>query len=421
MTRSLADWLAHLERLHPKTIDMGLERVRGVWARMAAGARPAFPLITVGGTNGKGSTCAFLECMLRRAGYRTASYTSPHLLRYNERVRLDGRAVDDARLCAAFEQVERQRADTALTFFEFGTLAAMQVFVEAGVDVAVLEVGLGGRLDAVNLFDADVAVITSIGIDHIEYLGPTRESIGHEKAGIYRAGRPAVCGDRDPPATLLAHAARIGARLLRAGVDYDVEAHERHWDYLSAERSRRGLPWPALTGRIQLSNAATAITALDALRERVPVDTGALRRALVEVELPGRFQVLPGRPCVILDVSHNPDAARHLAGNLAEQGRFGATLAVLGMLRDKDIDGVVRHLLPVVQAWFVATLGGPRGADAGRLRQSILAAAPQARVSAFDSPAEAFAAARAMAQPDDRIVALGSFLTVADILAHLQR
>lgn len=419
--RSLADWLAHLERLHPKTIDLGLARVRGVWLRMQASTGPKFPIITVGGTNGKGSTCAFLECMLRCAGYQVASYTSPHLLRYNERVRLQGQPVEDARLCAAFEVVEAARGDTALTFFEFGTLAAMQVFVEAQVEVAVLEVGLGGRLDAVNLFDSDVAVVTSIGIDHVDYLGPTRESIGFEKAGIYRAGAPAICGDRDPPAPLLEQAQRIGARLQRIGIDYDIAVQERQWSYLGKEVQRKGLPWPALTGRIQLSNAATAMAALDTLRGRLPVDMGAVRRALVEVALPGRFQVLPGRPCVILDVSHNPDAARQLAGNLAEQEGFTNTFAVLGMLRDKDIEGVVRQLLPVVDRWFVASLTGPRAADAQRLRQVVMSIAPASQVSPFDSPAEALVAACSIAEADDRIVVLGSFLTVADVLDYLQR
>ncbi len=414
----LGDWLAHLERLHPKTIELGLARVESVWARL--GLSIAFPIITVGGTNGKGSTCAFLECILRCAGYRVASYSSPHLLRYNERVRLDGMAVEDDALCAAFARVEAARGETPLTFFEFGTLAAMQMFVEAGVDVAVMEVGLGGRLDAVNLFEPSCAVVTNVGIDHIDYLGPTRASIGFEKAGIFRPRKAAICADRDPPARLLQHAHSIGADLRMIGSHFDCQAHPGHWDFLSASGHRKGLPWPALRGRMQLTNAATALAALDALRDRLPVDMGAVRRALVEVELAGRFQVLPGRPAVVLDVAHNPDAAHQLTENLAEHGKFAATFAVLGMLRDKDMKGVMQQLAAVTQRWFLADLSGPRAASAEQL-QRVLTSIGDAARSSYASPAEAFEAARSIAQADDRIVVFGSFHTVAEVLEHLHR
>ncbi|MFN0315967.1 MAG: bifunctional tetrahydrofolate synthase/dihydrofolate synthase [Burkholderiales bacterium] len=404
--------------MHPKTIELGLARVQSVWARM--GLAVPFPLITVGGTNGKGSTCAFLESMLRCAGYRVASYSSPHLLRYNERVRIQGRPVDDETLCAAFGKVEAVRGSVPLTFFEFGTLAAMQVFADAAVDVAVMEVGLGGRLDAVNLFEPSCAAVTHIGIDHVEYLGPTRESIGFEKAGIFRQGVAAICADDDPPATLTAHARATGADLKLIGRDFGCGAQAGHWDYWSWRGQRKGLPWPALRGRVQLTNAATAMAVLDALHERLPVDMGAVRRGLVDVELAGRFQVLPGQPVVVLDVAHNPGAAQRLVENLADHGKFASTLAVLGMLKDKDIEGVVAQLAPVVDRWFLADLSGPRAATAQRLAQALAGAGAE-RYSLHASPAEAFATAESVAQPGDRIVVSGSFYTVADVLALLGR
>ena len=384
------------------------------------GISVAFPIITVGGTNGKGSTCAFLESMLRCAGYGVATYSSPHLLRYNERVRLHGKPVDDDALCAAFDKIETARGSTPLTFFEFGTLAAMQVFVDAGVNVAVMEVGLGGRLDAVNLFQPSCAVVTNIGIDHVDYLGPTRASIGFEKAGIFRPGAVAICADEDPPNTLTEHARHIGADLRSIGRDFGFEAHPGHWDYRSWRGQRKGLPWPALRGRVQLSNAATAMAALDALHAQLPVDMGAVRRGLVEVELAGRFQVVPGRPVVVLDVAHNPGAAQRLAENLGDQGKFASTIAVLGMLKDKDIEGVVRQLVPVIDRWFLADLSGPRAAPALRLAQALRSMGIE-RLSVHPCAAEAYAAAESVAQADDRIVVFGSFYTVADVLTLLRR
>ncbi|MSQ58224.1 MAG: bifunctional tetrahydrofolate synthase/dihydrofolate synthase [Betaproteobacteria bacterium] len=415
---TLADWLAHLERLRPKTIELGLARVQSVWARM--GITVTFPILTVGGTNGKGSTCAFLESMLRCAGYAVASYSSPHLLRYNERVRVRGKAVDDETLCAALRKVEAARGSVPLTFFEFGTLAAMQVFVDAAVEVAVMEVGLGGRLDAVNLFQPSCAAVTQIGIDHVDYLGPTRESIGFEKAGIFRPGVVAICADDDPPASLTEHARAIAADLKLTGQDFGWRAQAGQWEYWSWRGQRKGLPWPALRGRIQLANAATAMAVLDALHERLPVDMGAVRRGLVEVELQGRFQVLPGQPVVVLDVAHNPSAARRLAENLADQGKFSSTMAVLGMLKDKDIEGVVAQLASVADRWFLADLSGPRAATAQRLARALESAGAQ-RHSSHASPAEAFATAESVAQAGDRIVVSGSFYTVAGVLALLGR
>jgi len=419
MRRTLEDWLVHLERLHPKTIELGLGRVEKVWEKLRA--EPGFPIITVGGTNGKGSTCAFLECMLRSASYRVGCYTSPHLLRYNERVRVHGEPISDEAMGAAFARVEAAREDSPLTFFEFGTLAAMDVFINQQVEVAVLEVGLGGRLDAVNLFEPSCAVVTNIGIDHVDYLGTTRESIAFEKAGIFRPHKPAVCADRDPPTRLLNHAKEIGADLKLIGTDFDHQAQNGQWDFRSWSVSRKGLPWPALRGRIQLTNAATALAALDLLRDQLPVDMGAVRRGLVEVELAGRFQVLPGRPVVVLDVAHNPHAAQRLAENLKDMGSFSSTIAVLGMLKDKDIEGVIRQMVPMIDRWFLADLSGPRAASAQRLSEALPATSDSATLKLFSSPAEAFATAESIAQPDDRIVVFGSFYTVAEVLKLLGR
>jgi dihydrofolate synthase/folylpolyglutamate synthase len=419
LPETLADWLAYVERVHSRPIDLGLERVRRV--QSALGQWQSFPVIVVGGTNGKGSTCAMLESVLRCAGYRVGLYTSPHLLRYNERVRVDGQAVSDAELIRAFAEVEQAREGTALTYFEFGTLAAWQVFARQGLDAAILEVGLGGRLDAVNVFDAECAVITSVDLDHMEYLGPTREDIGFEKAGIFRAGRPAVVGDPAPPGRLLGHARGIGADLRLLGTDFGFTAEKGQWQYWSrsagAVQRRSGLAWPALRGANQLLNAATAIAALEAVAGVLPVAMQDLRRGLMEVELPGRFQVLPGRPAVVLDVAHNPQAARVLASNLGDMAFFPCTWAVFGMLRDKDIAAVARAMRGHVDRWLACTLDGPRGADAGALTFALReAGVPDAAMERFDSPAEAFVSARGRAGQDDRILAFGSFLTVAAIM-----
>ena len=326
---TLADWLAYLEELHPQAIALGLERVLRVARNL--GIATGFPIITVGGTNGKGSCCAMLEAILRQAGYRTGCYTSPHLVRYNERVRIDSLEVADDVLCRAFEKIEGARNDITLTYFEFGTLAAMLAFIEAGVDVAILEVGLGGRLDAVNIFDADCALIASVDLDHQDYLGDTREAIGFEKAGILRSGRPAVCADAEPPDSLVNHAREIGADLMVIDRDFGFVAEPQQWRYWGPGGKRHGLPHPALRGAFQLGNAAGCVTALDSLRARLPVTAQDLRSGLLHAEVAGRFQVLPGRPMVILDVAHNPHAARALAANLASMPAGGRVLAVFAM------------------------------------------------------------------------------------------
>jgi len=420
--RTLDAWLTYLETLHPKAIAMGLDRIVAVAQRMSI--RIDCAVITVAGTNGKGSTCAMLETIYRRAGFRTALYTSPHLIRFNERVRIDASEASDEALTGAFETVEAAResgdADavaTPLTYFEFSTLAALLLFSEARLDVLILEVGLGGRLDAVNLIDADVAVITSIDIDHVDYLGTTREDIGREKAGIFRPAKRAVCGDPNPPQSLLDHAAAIGAPLWRIGRDYGYAAEGAQWRYEGPGGARYGLPFPALRGAHQLGNAATALAAVDALRERLPVSAGAVREGLVHVELAGRFQVLPGRPAIVLDVAHNPQAARALADTLSTMGYFPRTLGVFGMLADKDIDAVVTALAPRIDAWYVAPLPGPRGASSARIEAALTDGGVAERsIRAFADIGQAFDAARNDANETDRIAAFGSFLTVAAAL-----
>ncbi|OIP07754.1 MAG: bifunctional folylpolyglutamate synthase/dihydrofolate synthase [Betaproteobacteria bacterium CG2_30_68_42] len=417
MSRSLGEWLAHAGRLHPRAIDLGLDRVAQV-ARLL-GMRAAAPVITVGGTNGKGSTCAMLERVLRCAGYRTGLYTSPHLLAYNERVRICGEPAADAVLCSAFEVVEAARGEVPLTYFEFGTLVAMQAFAAASPEVLILEVGLGGRLDAVNLFDPDCAVLAAIDLDHAEYLGATRDAVGREKAGILRAGRPAILGDPDPPASLIAHGEAIGAGMLRLGVDFGYLADRGQWQYWSRRdggiRRRSGLAHPALRGRHQLANAATAIAALEAVELRLPVAMQDIRRGLAEVEWPGRFQVVPGRPLLVLDVAHNPQAAAALAESLGEMGFHPQTWAVFGMMKDKDVRGVVERMKARVDCWLAATLPPPRGARAEEL-EAVLTRFGVGDVKRFASPALALAHARGQAGRDDRIVAFGSFVTVADVM-----
>jgi dihydrofolate synthase/folylpolyglutamate synthase len=410
---TLQQWLEYIERQHPQAIALGLERVDEV--RRALALAPAFPVITVGGTNGKGSVCAMLEAMLHHAGYRVGCYTSPHLLRYNERVRIGREEAGDEELARAFAAVERARRAIPLTYFEYGTLAAVWLFVERSVEVAVLEVGLGGRLDAVNAFDPDCAVVTTVDIDHVEYLGPDREAIGYEKAGIFRAGRPAVCADPEPPQRLLEHAARIGARLFRIGTDFGFRPRGPHWEYWGPRGVRGALPQPALRGAFQLGNAAAAITALECLHERLPVSAQDVRAGLLQAHSPARFQVLTGRPAVILDVAHNPQAARALAANLAAHATGGRTLAVFAMLRDKDIGGVITAVAPQVDHWFVAGLPGPRGTSAHDLAARLRAAGIE-RVTAATDVAAAYAQACDMAAENDRILVFGSFHTVAAVM-----
>ncbi len=431
--RTLEDWLAHLEGLHPRGqagIELGLDRVRRV--KDVLGQTQHCPVIIVGGTNGKGSTCAYLENIIDRAGYRVGCYTSPHLLAYNERVRVSGKPVGDDALCAAFARVEAARLQAgpvALTYFEFGTLAAWEVFATARVEAAILEVGLGGRLDAVNVYEPDVSVVTTVALDHVDWLGPDRESIGYEKAGIYRAGRPALCADPNPPQSLLAHAAAIGTDLRLIGRDFGFEraAGEgnesrlqwRWWCRSGDQLLRRTLAYPGLRGPTQLYNAAVALAALDALADKLPVTMQAIRPGLIETELPGRFQVVPGKPAIVLDVSHNPQAIKVLADNLSSMGFFDRTHAVVGMLNDKDIAGALQPLKDRVDIWHVAALGGPRGTSAATLAAIIADCRLGGEVICYESAQSAMQAAKGVAAESDRIVAFGSFYTVAGALAAL--
>ncbi len=413
--RTLSKWLEYIERIHPKSIELGLERVTAVKRRLALELEAT--IVTVAGTNGKGSTCAMLESVLLAAGYRVGLYTSPHLLRYNERVRINGTPVGDEGLCAAFARVEVARDGVPLTYFEFGTLAAWIVFAGAPLDVLILEVGMGGRLDAVNAFDADCAVVTSIAIDHTDYLGDTREEIGLEKAGVLRAGRPAIVADPEPPASVIEHARAIGADLQRLGREFGYVSEPGQWTFWGRRGRRAGLAHPALRGACQLWNASACLAALDALAEQLPVGMDDVRKGLATVQCPGRFQVLPGRPAVVLDVAHNPQAAAMLAQNLADMGSYPATHAVFGMLGDKDIEGVCAALKGRLSAWYAATLTGARGAQAATLAKAIRATDARAEVGLFDSPRSAFESAYKRAAENDRILVFGSFYTVAEVMA----
>lgn len=382
--------------------------------------RPPFAVITVAGTNGKGSTVGFCDAALRAGGYRVGAYTSPHLVRYNERVCVAGEPVDDTALCDAFARVEACRGDISLTYFEFGTLAALEVFRARGIDIAVLEVGMGGRLDAVNGVDPDVAVVTSIGIDHTAWLGPDRETIAVEKAGIFRAQRPAVCSDADPPAAIAAAAARVGADLKQLGRDFHIEREPHGWTLRQPDKARAGLPYPVLRGDHQLNNAAGALVALDAIGDRFPLAQAALRAGLLGARVQGRFQVWPGQPVVILDVAHNPAAAAALARALTQHKLSGRTHAVFGMLLDKDIVAVVDAIASCIDRWYLTSLSGPRAASADQLQAALTQAGVSQPVERFAEPAAAFAAARRAAAPADRIVVFGSFYTVGGILPALE-
>jgi len=423
---TLSDWLQYLESIHATAIDMGLERVREVAARMNQ-ELPGVKFV-VGGTNGKGSTCSMLESILLAAGYKVGLYTSPHLIDFNERARVNGQIASDEALIEQFIAVEAARGETSLTYFEFTTLAILRLFSQSRLDAVVLEVGLGGRLDAVNIIDADCAVVTSVDLDHIEYLGDTREKIGFEKAHIYRAGRPAICADPVPPQSLLDYVEQIGADLWLFSRDYNYSGDRQQWAYGGREQRRSALAYPALRGANQLLNASAALAALESVRDRLPVPQQAVRLGLLQASLPGRFQILPGQPTVILDVAHNPHAAAVLAQNLDNMGFHPYTYAVFGMLNDKDLAGVLAKLGTRIDHWFCAGLPGPRGGSGEHLAERVAAGLPAAPagaeapgVSAYPDPAQAFAAARERAGENDRIVVFGSFLTVASVLQSLGR
>lgn len=423
MSRSLSEWLTYQESVNVRSIELGLERVRAVWQRMGASA-PARRVVTVGGTNGKGSTVALLEAMLRAGGRRVGCYTSPHLRHYNERVRIDGADAEDDALVAGFERIEAARGDTPLTYFEFGTLVALDLFARAGLDVAILEVGLGGRLDAVNIVDADIAVITTVDLDHMDWLGPDRDSIGREKAGIARAGRPAIVGETDPPAGLLDALAACGARVERRGRDFSVQRHAHGWRWTHRDGTALELPDPALAAPVQYANAAAAVAALHALdgldvNGESPLELGRVAAAGLRVaQVPARLQPLGGDPALFVDVGHNPQAARALAEWLDAQPP-ARTHAVYGALSDKDVAGVIAALGGRIAHWHLAGLerDTPRGLPAAALAETLRRALPGADFDAHAGVAQALAAARAAAAPGERILAFGSFFVAAAVLA----
>ncbi len=425
---TLDAWLAHLEAAHPVGIDMGLTRIGKV--KDALGFKFDCPVITVGGTNGKGSTCAIIESILLRAGFRVGCHTSPHLLMFNERARIDGVDATDAELLPYFEAVEKARASlpesVSLTYFEFTTLAILHLFASRGLDTVILEVGLGGRLDAVNIVDTDCAVVTSIDIDHTEYLGDTREKIGFEKAGIFRPGKPAICGDPQPPQSLIDHALAIGADLWLVGRDFHYEAQpgseRQQWSYHGREQKRSALAYPALRGGHQLINTSAGLAALETLCDRLPVTAQDIRLGLANVELPGRFQVVPCKPQIIFDVAHNPHAAAVLSQNFGNMGYFPYTYAVFGAMCDKDIEAIVRHLKGEIDHWNVTALPTPRATSAERLEAALRDAgvndSPDSSVAIFETPADAFRDALSRASENDRILVFGSFYTVAGVMAY---
>jgi dihydrofolate synthase/folylpolyglutamate synthase len=413
---TLQDWLDHCERLHPKTIELGLERSQAVAARM--GLRFECPVITVAGTNGKGSTCAMLEAIALQAGYRTGVYTSPHLVHFEERCRIHGEIVKAQELIPHFEKVEAAREGTSLSYFEFTTLAIMSLMAASRLDVAILEVGLGGRLDTVNIIDTDCAVITSIDLDHMDYLGTDRESIGREKAGIMRTGKPAVVSDPMPPQSVIDRATEIGADLWTLGRDFNFSGDKLQWAWAGRGRRYSGLAYPALRGANQLMNASGALAALEALRGLIPVTAQAVRTGLALVELPGRFQIVPGQPALVLDVAHNPHSVAALAANLDAMGFFPTTHAVFGAMADKDLAPMLKKMGPLVDRWYFTDLPTPRASAAAALLERWRAQETRRDVAASThaAPMEALRAAVAAADPADRIVVFGSFYTVGGVL-----
>ena len=451
-TSSLEQWLTYLETLHPTEIDLGLDRIKQVAKNLAL--QTPFITITVAGTNGKGSTCTILDAILRAAGYKTGLYTSPHLVHYNERIQLNGQLATDAQITQQFFRIEQARGDVSLSYFEFATLAALLMFEQEKVDVAILEVGLGGRLDAVNMVDADCSILTSVDIDHIAYLGDSRDAVGWEKAHVFRPGRPAICADPMPPESVARYANEIGADLWLFGKDFNYSGDSQQWAYGGRDQRRAGLAYPSLRGVNQLLNASAALAALEALRLKLVISAQAVRSGLNRASIPGRLQILPGEPAVILDVAHNPHAAGALAQNLDQMPCTGRTFAVLGMLNDKDAAGVLRLLIDRIDSWYVAGLPGPRGLSSRDLsallngvkkmgavqgntlpsetsdadRKPGVRPAAGKRVNYFETtvrecenPVQAFEQALTDAQPNDRILVFGSFATVGPVLKHLGR
>lgn len=412
---TLEAWLDYIKRLHPERISLGLDRVRTVFNSLCPNGLNG-TVVTVAGTNGKGSTVAFMESILSAGSYRVGSYTSPHLIRFNERLHINLEELDDKAWCEALADVERVRLDVRLTYFEFVTLAALSIFSKTALDVVLLEVGMGGRLDAVNIIDPDVAIITPIDIDHIAWLGTDRESIAREKAGILRKGKPAICTDESLPESVSQRASELGVSLYRYGKEFTTEKKNQQWDWFCGDVHRSGLPLPVLLGDYQLQNAAGALMALQSLSPHITLDQGAIHEGLLSASLPGRFQVLPGQPLRVLDVAHNPQAGRELAKTLEAQAVSGSTLAIVGMLEDKNVNETLRPLLPLVDQWFCVTPPGDRALNAKELESRLKGLAGPVRTRVFGKPSEAYRQALDKARPQDCILVFGSFYTVSDIL-----
>jgi len=413
---SLKEWLSWQESLHPVEIDLGLDRIARVWRRMAVGS-PAFTVITISGTNGKGSCVAMLDAIYRAAGYKVGTYTSPHIKQYNERISINGAMVSDDALCEAFDLVDCSRADTSLTYFEFGTLAAFAIFQRLDLDIVILEVGLGGRLDAVNVWDADIAVISSIGLDHQSWLGNTRELIALEKAGIARSGHPTICGDPNPPHTLMDYLTQIGSPLYLTNREFQFsKTNQQSWLWQSDSQRFSELPLPALRGDFQLQNAATVLMAVHLLEKSHPVTRADIQRGLTTVFVAGRFQVLPGRTTVILDVAHNEQGTQALAQTLSQWPCSGVTLAVFGVLQDKDVSGMINAIKDVVDQWFVADLDSPRAMASQDVEAILRQSGITQPIYRFPSVTLAKDSAIKHADAQDRVVAFGSFFVVSELL-----
>jgi dihydrofolate synthase/folylpolyglutamate synthase len=412
---TLSDWLAWQEQLHPASIDLGLERVEQVWQRLHSSYFDC-PVISVAGTNGKGSSVAMLQSIYQAAGYKTASYTSPHLLKYNERICINGKPVDDGTLCHAFERIDQARDQVSLTYFEFGTLAALDIFKQEMPDVVILEVGMGGRLDAVNLVDADVALITQIDLDHQQWLGTDRETIAIEKAGILRSGRPGVVSDQDAPASLQQAADAIGAQLYVINDAYYFRQNAAQWEWQYSDRVRAGLPLPALNGQHQLQNAAGVLMVVELLSASLPVKQADLRKGLLAARQPGRFTILPGHPACILDVAHNPAAVATLVASLRQYTAGKHLHVVFACLADKDIAQIIKPLCLDASNWYLAQLDEPRAANVSQLQKELLRICPAANFSIHSSVADALNTARQAGQPDELVLVYGSFYTVAEAM-----
>ncbi|MEM7400561.1 MAG: bifunctional tetrahydrofolate synthase/dihydrofolate synthase [Pseudomonadota bacterium] len=415
---SLQEWLDWQETLHSQKIELGLERITQVASSMGA-CNSNYKTIVVAGTNGKGSIVSALESIYHHAGYRVGSYTSPHLVHYNERIRISMQNVDDETLCEAFNQVDQARGETSLSYFEFGTLAAMHIFSQSELDVALYEVGLGGRLDAVNILDSDIAIVSSIGIDHVQWLGSTRESIGYEKAGVFRSNHTAICGDTDPPNSLINYANELGTNLLLINEHFSYHKQQaNYWSFNCKNLTWDNLPMPSLYGDVQLGNAATALMALTCMDSSLPVTRECVDHGLSKISLPGRFQRIQG-PCeVILDVAHNLDSAKVLVNNLRALETATKTIAVFAVLADKDVCGIIECVGGEFDEWYISQLNSDRALDKENLKMQLDNCCHDCKINTFNSISEAFAAAKSNADETMRIVVFGSFLTVAEVLSQ---